>query len=68
MPPASTSLESLVPVSTPVLSVPTRPETPENVRALIRALETPGAIDAGFARHVSAQLRSYLCETIPAQE
>ncbi|NQX12626.1 hypothetical protein HQQ80_13375 [Microbacteriaceae bacterium VKM Ac-2855] len=56
-----------MPASTPAV-IPARSETTENVRTLIRALEDPGAIDAGFARHISAQLRAYLCETVPEGE
>lgn len=54
-----------MPALTPALPLPA-PSTADTARELIRALERPGAINPGFAQFVSAELRAYLCETVPA--
>ncbi|NQX26013.1 hypothetical protein HQQ81_01430 [Microbacteriaceae bacterium VKM Ac-2854] len=53
-----------MPALTPALPLPAA-STADTARELIRALERPGAINVGFAQFVSAELRAYLCETVP---
>jgi hypothetical protein len=53
-----------VPALTPALPLPA-PSTADTARELIRALARPGAINPGFAQFVSAELRGYLCATVP---
>lgn len=56
-----------MPALTPALPLPA-PSTADTARDLIAALGDPGAINPGLAFTVAAQLRAYLCETVPLGE